>query len=100
MTLARGTCMSVLVTIDSGVQDLAVGLVEAIGVTIAAAGVDLMEECRQAVARARIEGPEGGDARRQAVRGLLRCGGFKPSGATSRHRSICCVWPASRASGP
>jgi len=57
--------MSTLVTIDESVRDLAVGLIEATGITIAAADQELAEHCRQAVRRAVLEGPQGGDERRQ-----------------------------------
>ena len=64
--------MACQLTIDSEVQDLAVGLVEATGVTIAPPDAALTEHCRSRVARAVEVGPEGGDERRQAVRRMLR----------------------------
>ncbi|MHB8968962.1 MAG: hypothetical protein ACYC3X_02675 [Pirellulaceae bacterium] len=72
--------MTCPLTIDSDVQDLAVGLVEAAGITIAPPDTALTEHCRSRVAHAVDVGPEGGDERRQAVRRMLRAGGFKPSG--------------------
>ncbi len=72
--------MTCQLTIDPQVQDLAVGLVEATGVTIAPSAAALTELCRSWVARAAETGPEGGEELRQAVRRLLRAGGFKPSG--------------------
>lgn len=72
--------MTLQVSIDAAVTDLAVGLVEAIDLTIAPPTADLTAECLALVAQVRQAGPEGGDARRQAVRRLLRAGGFKPSG--------------------
>ncbi len=72
--------MGLQVTIDESVRELAVGLVEATGLTIAAADGELVEYCRESVRRTVAEGPQGGDERRQAVRRLLRLGGFKPSG--------------------
>ncbi len=67
--------------IDPAVRDLAVGLVLARHVKIAPAGDVQIQQAQQAVQALVADGPEGGDARRQAVRGLLRCGGYKPSGA-------------------
>ena len=72
--------MTLRLTIDSLVVDLAVGLVEASDITIAPPDPALTEYCHSWVARVRASEPEGGDARRQAVRNLLRAGGFKPSG--------------------
>ncbi|MCU0959249.1 MAG: hypothetical protein MUF48_04025 [Pirellulaceae bacterium] len=67
-------------SIDAAVAELAVGLVEAVGLTIAPPTAALTAECHAHVARVCQTGPEGGDGRRQAVRDLLRAGGFKPSG--------------------
>ncbi len=72
--------MTCHVTVDPSVADLALGLVEATEVTIAPAEPALTEYCRSWVTRIGQSQPEGGDDRRQAVRRLLRAGGFKPSG--------------------
>ncbi len=56
------------------------GLVEASDVTIARSDAALTEYCQSWVARVTETEPEGGDERRQAVRRMLRAGGFKPSG--------------------
>ncbi len=72
--------MTVQLTIDPTVVDLAVGLVEASDMTIAPPAAALTEYCQACVARVRESEPEGGGPRRQAVRSLLRAGGFKPSG--------------------
>jgi DNA/RNA-binding domain of Phe-tRNA-synthetase-like protein len=68
------------VRIDEKVAGLAVALVEAAGVGIGPAGDALRQACSEAAARAAVEEPAGGDARRLAVRDLLRQGGYKPSG--------------------
>jgi DNA/RNA-binding domain of Phe-tRNA-synthetase-like protein len=67
-------------TIDSAVQNLAVGYVEAHDIHIRSAEAPLRDFCREVAERTLAHGMRGGDARRQAVRQLLRCGGFKPSG--------------------
>ncbi|MHB0955705.1 MAG: hypothetical protein ACYC0X_04930 [Pirellulaceae bacterium] len=72
--------MTCQLTIDARVEDLAVGLVEATGLTIAPPEAALTAWCRSRVARTAETGPEGGEAQRQAVRRMLRAGGFKPSG--------------------
>jgi DNA/RNA-binding domain of Phe-tRNA-synthetase-like protein len=65
--------------LESHLADLRVALVESSGVQIEAAGAELRQLC-DAAARAAPGVMAGGDARRQAVRRLLRAGGFKPSG--------------------
>lgn len=72
--------MDTVLTIDPAVANLRVGLVEARAVTIAEPDPMLLSICHAAVAKFLSQGPEGGDLRRQAVRRLLRLGGFKPSG--------------------
>jgi len=72
--------MELSVRIDPAVVDLTVGLVEGVGVTVAPADAALIQQCQAWVGQVRQSGPEGGDQRRQAVRQLLRAGGFKPSG--------------------
>jgi DNA/RNA-binding domain of Phe-tRNA-synthetase-like protein len=64
----------------TGCQGLAVALVEAIDVQVGPADEALCELCASAATRVAAEGSEGGDARRTAVRDLLRYGGYKPSG--------------------
>jgi DNA/RNA-binding domain of Phe-tRNA-synthetase-like protein len=66
-------------TIDGEVQDLALGLVEVSGAFIGPAGDELRRYCGRVVMAAR-ENADAGEPRRQAVRQLLRYGGFKPSG--------------------
>jgi DNA/RNA-binding domain of Phe-tRNA-synthetase-like protein len=66
--------------IDPAVVDLAVGLVHASDITIAPADTTLVDYCQACVAQVRTAEPEGGEERRQAVRKMLRAGGFKPSG--------------------
>jgi DNA/RNA-binding domain of Phe-tRNA-synthetase-like protein len=68
------------VTIDNAVQNLAVGLIEATGVTIGESSPELQAHCDTVAARVRQEDSAGGESRRQAVRALLRAGGFKPAG--------------------
>ena len=68
------------VTIESHVPGLTVALVEAQGVRIEAASAELRELCDRAAQAAARDALAGGDARRQAIRSLLRSGGFKPSG--------------------
>jgi DNA/RNA-binding domain of Phe-tRNA-synthetase-like protein len=69
-----------LVTIDPAVQNLVAGIAEARGVHVEPAAAALRSYCREVVDRTLADGIRGGDARRQSVRQLLRCGGFKPSG--------------------
>lgn len=69
----------VQVDIEGCLPGLLVALVESHGVRIEAAGAELRQWC-EAAARAAPAAVAGGDARRQAVRRLLRSGGFKPSG--------------------
>lgn len=72
--------MSLEVTIDPAVQDLGVGLVEANGITMAAANAELRSYCDAVAGRVRTAGLPGGEVRRKALRELLRHGGYKPSG--------------------
>lgn len=67
-------------TIESHLPGLTVALVECHGVQLAAASPELRQECAEAVQAAARGDLAGGDARRQAIRSLLRSGGFKPSG--------------------
>ena len=66
--------------VDSHVRDLTVGLVEAQGVTIGAASEQLRAACTDVVQKVREQGMAGGEPRREAVRQMIRAGGFKPSG--------------------
>jgi DNA/RNA-binding domain of Phe-tRNA-synthetase-like protein len=68
------------VTIHEDVVGLAVALVEATELRIEPADQTLQQICRDAAARVAADGSAGGDARRTAVRDLLRHGGYKPSG--------------------
>lgn len=72
--------MTSRVTIDAAVCDLAVGLIEASAIELGPSDQELVASCRNAVQEFKMIGPEGGDARREAVRELLRRGRFKPSG--------------------
>ncbi len=72
--------MTIRVAIESAVGDLAVGLIEASQLVLAPSDPELVASCRSAVKDFQVTGPEGDDERRQAVRQLLRRGGFKPSG--------------------
>jgi len=72
--------MPVHVTIDPQVKGLAVGLVEAADLKIEAPRADLIDHCQEQVRQVAAHDAAGGDALRQAVRQLLRAGGFKPSG--------------------
>lgn len=72
--------MDVKLTIAEDVRDLAVGVVTVSGARIEESDSALLEHCDAAVRRVLSDGADGGDARRAAVRQLLRHGGFKPSG--------------------
>jgi DNA/RNA-binding domain of Phe-tRNA-synthetase-like protein len=72
--------MTLRLTIDPAIVDLALGLVEASDITIAHSDAALTDYCQSWVARVMETEPEGGDDRRQAVRRMLRAGGFRPSG--------------------
>jgi DNA/RNA-binding domain of Phe-tRNA-synthetase-like protein len=78
--ILEDSTMPANVVLDSNVTDLALGLIEASGITIAAADAALTDECQNVVRHVLEHGSEGGENRRQAVRQLLRSGGFKPSG--------------------
>jgi hypothetical protein len=66
--------------IDGTLPDLALGLVEVFEAQIGPADEGLARDSAQAVARVARDGAAGGEARRSAVRGLLRNGVFRPSG--------------------
>jgi DNA/RNA-binding domain of Phe-tRNA-synthetase-like protein len=72
--------MAIRLAVDAAVQDLAVGLVDARGVTIAGPSDELRQYCQQQVSEVARTETAGGDARRDAVRRLLRSGGFRPAG--------------------
>ena len=72
--------MTIRLAIDPAVQDLAVGLVDAKGVKIADPTEELRKYCVEQVQDVGQAGTTGGDERRDAVRRLLRHGGFKPAG--------------------
>ncbi len=72
--------MGIRLAMDPAVQDLAVGLVDAKGMRIADPSTELREHCMEEVGRIAQAGMTGGDDRRDAVRRLLRHGGFKPAG--------------------
>lgn len=66
--------------IRDAVPGLAVALVEARDVRLAAADETLLRSNGMLLHEVRELGPRGGDARRTAVRDLLRRGGYKPAG--------------------
>ncbi len=66
-------------TLDDCPSALIVALVEARETRIEAAPAELRDWCSRAVLAARTA-VAGGDARRQEIRGLLRRGGFRPTG--------------------
>jgi DNA/RNA-binding domain of Phe-tRNA-synthetase-like protein len=66
--------------IDKTVGDLTVGVVSAQSVTIGPASEALRDACKQLVRKVREQGMADGDSRREAVRQMIRAGGFKPSG--------------------
>lgn len=68
------------VTVCEDVVGLAVALVEAHEVRIGPADQMLQQICLDAAAQVAAADSQGGDARRTAVRNLLRHGGYKPSG--------------------
>jgi DNA/RNA-binding domain of Phe-tRNA-synthetase-like protein len=70
----------VSVTIDGAVKDLQIGVVFGQGLTIGPGNSDLRRAIEQRVSQVVERGPSGGDPRREAVRGMLRAGGFKPAG--------------------
>ena len=67
-------------TIAEQIPGLRVGWVAAENAVIRPAGADLRQACEAAAEAARASGLAGGEPRRQAIRDLLRSGGFKPSG--------------------
>jgi len=72
--------MVVELTIDARVEGLALGVVEAKGLRIAESSPDLRAYCDEVARRVIAAGLRGGEDRRNAVRQLLRRGGFKPAG--------------------
>ncbi len=68
------------VSLECDLSGLTVALVEAHGVQIAAASDELRQRCDRAAQAAVSGGSAGGDARRVAIRNLLRSGGFRPAG--------------------
>jgi DNA/RNA-binding domain of Phe-tRNA-synthetase-like protein len=67
-------------TIDSRVTHLTLGVVEAEGLKIGPAPEELRAYCREVASRVVSSGLRGGEQRRNAVRQLLRAGGYKPAG--------------------
>jgi DNA/RNA-binding domain of Phe-tRNA-synthetase-like protein len=72
--------MDLQLTVAEDVRDLAAGVVVVRGARIDESDSALREHCDATVRRVLAAGADGGDARRAAVRQLLRHGGFKPSG--------------------
>jgi DNA/RNA-binding domain of Phe-tRNA-synthetase-like protein len=62
------------------VADLAVGITESLDVQLQPSGEELRAYCQDVVQRSLAQGLRGGEERRNAVRQLLRSGGYKPSG--------------------
>jgi len=72
--------LMVEVSLECTLPGLTVALVEAHGVQITAASDELRQRCDRAAQAAVSGGSAGGDARRVAIRNLLRSGGFRPAG--------------------
>lgn len=68
------------VSLACDLPGLTLALVEAEGIHIAAAAAELRQQCDQAAKAVVAGGSAGGDARRLAIRNLLRSGGFRPAG--------------------
>lgn len=67
-------------SISENVQELALGFVQATGLTIGESRPPLRDAVCQAVRRVSDGGMAGGEPRREAIRRMLRAGGFKPAG--------------------
>ena len=78
------------IDIDPTVANLAVGIVAADGLRIGPACDDLRSFCDEAARQVATEGAAGGEERRQAVRALLRAGGFKPAGRNKPAQEFLC----------
>jgi DNA/RNA-binding domain of Phe-tRNA-synthetase-like protein len=68
------------VTVDAKVRDLRLGIVAAIDMVIAPAQEPLRAWCANRIQAVVQQGMAGGEPRREAVRAMLRLGGFKPAG--------------------
>ena len=76
------------------------GLVHASGVQPGESPAEL-QQLAQRVSREAVDaGLGGGEARRAAIRTLLRQGGYRPAGATSLRRNTCSARSNSRAFCP
>lgn len=67
-------------SIDPSTKNLAAAIVHAEGIAIGPSGDELRDYCNEVAARAAAKTPEERAQRDAQVRGLLRLGGFKPSG--------------------
>jgi DNA/RNA-binding domain of Phe-tRNA-synthetase-like protein len=72
--------MSVQAAIGAEVKGLGVGIVEVNGIRLEAATEALIEYAREVALRTQSDGLRGGESRRNAVRQLLRAGGYRPAG--------------------
>ena len=68
------------VTIAAQVQGVSLGIVVARGIQIGPAQPALQDWCTTRVAGVLRNGMGGGESRREAVRAMIRAGGFKPAG--------------------
>src|SRR5687768_15672382 len=62
------------------VTGLQCGIVTANGLSIGPSSASFQEWCAAEVVPVRVTGMAGGEPRREAVRKMLRAGGFKPAG--------------------
>jgi DNA/RNA-binding domain of Phe-tRNA-synthetase-like protein len=70
----------VTLTIDPNVSGLKLGLVAASHMTIGPSSPSFTQWCATQVGEVLQQGMTGGESRREAVRAMLRAGGFKPAG--------------------
>lgn len=77
---ADSNLQPVHVVITADVTGLKCGLVQANGLTISPSSPSFQEWCVAEVGTVRAAGMAGGELRREAVRKMLRAGGFKPAG--------------------
>ncbi len=68
------------IPVEDKIQGLRTAWVEARGVRLAEASDELRARCEHAAKKVLAEGLPGGEERRNAIRDLLRQGGFKPAG--------------------
>ena len=68
------------VQIEPGVKDLRPGIVFIRGLRVGPSSVELRAACADIVSGVLKDGMGGGEPRREAVRRMLRAGGYKPAG--------------------